>query len=104
MILNIKYKIYRGDDSLKGDIYKNLHDILAIFHSNPKYYLNAVTITVSYIKNGERYYICLLKSKLQEPEDVMGIIYFIEHNCKVRGVAFREVDRLFVRLSILKLS
>lgn len=104
MILNIRTIINRGNDSLKGDIYKNLHDILAIFHSNPEYYLNAVTITVSYIKDGKRYYICLLKSKLREPEDVMGIIYFIEHNCKVRGVAFSEVDRLFVRLSILKIS
>lgn len=101
MILNIRTIINRGNDNLRGDIYNNLHDIHSIFHSNPKYYLNSVSITVSYIKNNKRNYIFLLKSKLREPEDVMAIIYFIEYNCKVRGIDFSEVDRLFVRLSIL---
>lgn len=111
MILNIRTIIHRDNNNLsllaqlgRGDIYNNLHNILALFYNNPNHSLESVAVTVSYLKPGvegnRRYYVFLLQTNLEDSEQIMSIVYFIEHNCKVRGIEFDDIDRLMLRLSI----
>lgn len=104
MILNIKYKIYGGDDDQKGQIYNNLHDLLSLFYTNYYYSLDTVSVHFSFNKGSKRQYVYLLKTELHSDHDIRAIIYFLVEQCDNKGIDFQSIDQLFIRASVVKLE
>lgn len=110
MIFNLRFNISRGGDnnpsSILGEIHEKLYDILSILHSNPEICLKSVSLTVSLVqhrqKKSKRLYLFLLKTPMNDVNDIISITYFIEQACKVRGIDLSKLDRIFVRLLIVK--
>lgn len=105
MILNIRYDLHRGDDDQKGQIYDKLYNLLSMFYSNPLHSLDSVSINISFIKTNDnkRHFMYLLKTQLQSEEDIRAIIYFIDDHCRLKGIEFTSIDRIFVRASISRI-
>lgn len=109
MILKIKYNIRGDSDDQRGQIYDKLDGLLSIFYVNPVYSLDYVTVNISYLfphpsDGGDRRYSkYVLKTQIHSGEDIKMIIYYIEEFCRVRGIAFEDVDRIYVGAKIGKI-
>ena len=101
MILKLIYKIYRDDNQL-GQIYDKLCGLLSVFYSNPSHSLGSVSINISYTKDNKRHYEFLLKSIMHSENDIRGIVKHIDDMCRSRGIELKEIDRLFVRILLIK--
>ena len=104
MILNIKYKIYGGDDDQRGQIYKNLNDLISLFHTTQCYSLDTVSVHFSFTKGDKRQYVYLLKTVLHSDQDVRAIICFLAEHCENRGIDFDSIDQLFIKARIVKVE
>ena len=105
MIFNIRHNLHNDHDDQKGQIYNKLHNIISIFYTNPTYYLESVSINISFVKENKRHYLYVLNTTLHVPtgeDDLRAIVYFIEDNCVAKGIKLQEIDRLFFKITVNK--
>jgi len=107
--------------TVKGNIIKSLEFKLVIYDSllllphslsdlakafnvgaRARHSLETISIDISYVKKNKRYYLFMLKSSFKSEDDIRQIVFFIEDACIAKGIELEVIDRLFVRLSIVK--
>lgn len=101
VILQLKYNLYPGQE-VRGQMYNKLFNLLDVFYDSPRFSLKSITIGISYKDGTNRKYLHMLTTPIQSEDDIRGVVYFIEESCRSKGINFDSVDRIFLRVTIVK--
>lgn len=101
MILKIINNIYPGEE-VRGQLYNKLSNLLDVFYDSPRFTMQSVTIDIAYKVNGNRKYLFMLTTTLTSEDELRGIVYYIEENCRSKNVDFESIERMYLRVTLVK--